>query len=171
MTIAAAAHEGKSIRSIADEYGVDEGTIRKRLGSVKTIKIEAAATAINAARDALEVLPPALQCRAVALADVWQEISRSMAQSAELKAKTDFRLASIANLHASQLDDEAPDPEKIKLIHALTETGNKAAWLPMELLKANKDQLGRNSDAQPVTTIDPTKLSDEALRELIRARS
>jgi LacI family transcriptional regulator len=86
-----------------------------------------------------------------ALADALQEISYMTAQSAQLAAQTAFRMSRIANIQANKLNDEAPDIETTKLIHGLTETSNKAAYQPLELLKVNKDMMGEGQANGPVS--------------------
>lgn len=140
---------GESNRSLAKAYGIGEATIRDRLGQVKQIKVHDAAVKVVEARKAIESLPPAMRVQVNPLADVLQSISNMAAQSAELAAKTSYRMSHIANLQASKVDEQNPDPELLRMVHGLTETANKAAYQPLELLKANKDMLGEagKSDA------------------------
>lgn len=156
-TIEARILAGEQNRPLAREYGISESAIRSRFGQVKKIKVEDAAAKIVEAREALQALPPMLRPQANKLADALQEISYMTAQSAQLAAQTAFRMSRIANIQANKLNDEAPDIETTKLIHGLTETSNKAAYQPLELLKVNKDMMGEsertNHTAMPSTIV------------------
>lgn len=167
-----AAYAGESNSELARKYGITEGAIRKRLGSVANVKVERAAKKIVEMRDELELLPPALQIRAYCIADALTEISKAMTMSAELGAKTAHRLTAIANLHASKLDDSAPDADKLRMIHGLTETANKAAYQPVELIKAIKGSLLTiNPEDVLPKKINLSLLSTETLKELSKAVS
>ncbi len=159
---------GVSGSDLARKYGISESAVRKRLGSISTIKVDRAAKKIVEMRQELDLLPPALQIRAYSIADSLTEISKAMTMSAELGAITAHRLTSIANLHASNLDDSSPDPDKLRMIHGLTETANKAAYQPVELIKAIKGSV--IDKPEEVKTIDTTKISSEALHEVLAAR-
>jgi len=143
---------GETMRALAREFEINEGTIRARFGQIKHIKVHDAAMKVVEARKAVESLPVALRVQVNPLADVLQSISNMAAQSAELAAKTSFRMSHIANLQASKVDEQNPDPELLRMVHGLTETANKAAYQPLELLKANKDMLGEAGNAD-----DPIK--------------
>lgn len=160
---------GESNVDLAAKYGISESAIRKRLGSSKDMKVEKAAQKIVEMRQELELLPPALQIRAYSIADALVQISRNLTLSAELGAKTAHRLSSIANTQAASIDDDAPDPDKLKMIHGLTETANKAAFQPLELIKAAKGSVMDNTQEE-VATIDPQKISSGAMHELLAAR-
>jgi len=164
------AQAGESMRSLGREYGISEGSVRKRLGSVQTHRVERAAKSIVAMRTELETLPPLLQLQAYSVADALTEISKSMTYAALAGAKTSEKLTAIANNHAMLLDEHEPDPDKLRMIHGLTETANKAAYQPVELLKAVKGSIAPDATVDPVATIDPAKVSSAAIHELIAAR-
>lgn len=164
------AMSGASNMDLARKYGISEGAIRRRLGSVRTLKVERAAKSIVTMRTELATLPPDLQIRAYCVADALTEISKSMTYAALAGAKTSEKLTAIANAHAMVLDEHEPDPDKLRMIHGLTETANKAAYQPVELLKAVKGSIAPDSTVAPVATIDPSKLSATTMRELIEAR-
>lgn len=161
---------GASNMDLSRKYGISEGAIRKRLGSVRTMKVERAAKSIVAMRAELETLPPGLQIRAYCVADALTEISKSMTYAALAGAKTSEKLTAIANNHAMLLDEYEPDPDKLRMIHGLTETANKAAYQPVELLKAVKGSIAPDVTVDPVATVDPAKVSSAAIHELIAAR-
>lgn len=146
------AFAGESNRALAKSFGIGEATIRDRLGQVKRIQVHDAAVKVVEARQAVESLPVSMRAQVNPLADVLQSISHMAAQSAELAAKTAFRMSHIANLQASKVDEQSPDPDLLRMVHGLTETANKAAYQPLELLKANKDIMGDAESAD-----DPIK--------------
>lgn len=164
--------EGIGASAIAREYGVSEGAIRKRqrsnassgmeIGSKRIVEMRLEERAI------IDPLPVVLQKRMYSMVDTQLEIIRNLSLSSELGSKTSHRLAAIANLHASKLDDENPDPESIKMVHALTETANKAAYQPVEMMKAMRASMPVQADE--VRTVDPAKISTGALHEVLAAR-
>lgn len=160
--------EGVGSSAIAREYGVSEGVIRKRQRSNTSSGLDIGSRRIVEMRieerSIIDPLPVVLQKRMYSMVDTQLEIIRNLSLSSELGSKTSHRLASIANLHASKLDDETPDPESLKMIHALTETANKAAYQPIEVMKAMKSSMPA-VDVDP-RRFDPSKMSDSALKEL-----
>lgn len=148
---------GESGRALAREYGIGEGTIRSRFGQVKKIKVSEAAVKLVEARQAIEALPPMLRPQVNALADTLQQISEMAARSAELSARTAYKMSHIANVQASMLDVENPDIETARLVAGFTETANKAAYQPLELMKANKEIMKDAGGAdEKVTSITRT---------------
>lgn len=145
---------GESGRALAREYNIGEATIRSRLGQVKKIKIEDAAMKLVEARQAIESLPPTLRPQVNALADTLQQISEMAARSAELAARTAYRMSHIANVQASKLDEENPDVETARMVAGFTDTANKAAYQPLELMKANKAMMENAQDEDdPIRSI------------------
>lgn len=145
---------GESARSLAREYGNTEAAIRHRFGQVKKIKVEDAAMKLVEARQAIESIPPTLRPQVNALADTLQQISEMAARSAELAARTAYRMSHIANVQASKLDEENPDVETARMVAGFTDTANKAAYQPLELMKANKSVM-ENAQAEddPINSI------------------
>ncbi len=166
--------EGASNLELAKKYGISEGAIRKRRLANQAIGIPDSVDKVVKARtmrkeaddiehNALINFAPAQVKTIYSQADTVMEMARNLSLSAELGSKTSHRLASIANFHASKLDDEAPDTESLKMIHALTETANKAAMQPIEVMKAMKGSVPIEA---PTRRIDPSKMSDAVLKEL-----
>jgi hypothetical protein len=141
---------GNTASSLAREYGVTEGAIRKHFGPIKKDRVERTAAKIFESRIAKSELPPVLQIKAESLADKLEILSKVMAQSAELSSKTALRMAALANAQAQLVDDQDPDADIVRAVHALTDTSNKAAYQGLELLKANKDRVGSGDDKNPV---------------------
>lgn len=103
---------------------------------------------------ALSKFPISLHARAFSMAESLLELRRTLLQSSELGAKTSLKLQSMANIQASTLDDASPSPDTLRMIHGLTETANKAAYQPLELLKANKDSIAESiKDSDPINTV------------------
>lgn len=169
---------GESAEKVGKDYGVSGAAIRKRFGSQQTIgsqssKVREVAEKLVVARVALEALPAAHRPAALDLAASLQAISASLARTAELSSKTAHRLASLANSEAAKVDDANPmtigtSVEALKGVAALTKMANDASSIGLNLLNANRDRLPPAAvDETP--TIDPTKLSDETLAELMNA--
>lgn len=167
---------GDAIPRLAKEFGVSYNTIKNQKASATSPKVIKTATAIVESRKAqdtvaimLSTLTPTQQEAAITLADAIPLILPNSVNAAVLNAKTSHRMAYIANLQASKLDEENPDLETAKLVHGLLDTANKAAYQPLELIKANKGG-PVVSDETPLATLDVTRLSSSARRELLEAR-
>ena len=167
---------GDAIPRLAKEFGVSYNTIKNQKASATSPKVIKTATAIVESRKAqdtvaimLSTLTPTQQEAAITLADAIPLILPNSVNAAVLNAKTSHRMAYIANLQASKLDEENPDLETAKLVHGLLDTANKAAYQPLELIKANKGG-PVVSDETPMATLDVTRLSSAARRELLEAR-
>ena len=135
---------GESGRKLAAEFGITEGAVRKRLGAqVKQIK--AVANQIVETKQALKALPISAQISAQNLADELLQISAHLASAAKYGAATAHRLAGIANAKAAEIDDAGPLNDEsrsaFKDVMMLTQASNMAADIPMNLLKANKEQV------------------------------
>jgi hypothetical protein len=128
------------------------------------------------AQTALEQLPLAHQHQALSLAEKLRNISMSYASAAELGARTAHRFHALANSEAQKVDDANPlsaeSLEAMRGIAVLTKIGNDALVPASNLLAANKPAVERlNQPEPPRPTIDPKKLSPQALAEFLALRN
>lgn len=133
---------GESGRRLAEEFGVSEGAIRKKIGTqVRTIKV--VANQLVDAKMALKELPISAQISAQNLADELMAISMHLASTAKYNAATAHRMAGIANAKAAEIDDAAPLTDEsraaLKDVGVLVAMSNTASEVPLGLLKANKE--------------------------------
>jgi hypothetical protein len=148
--------EGESGRALAEEFGVSETAIRKKVSSqVSEIKI--VANQIASAQTALSKLPISSQISAQTLAQRLMSISNHLASAADYGAATAHRLAGIAHMKAAEIDDSAPLTEEgvqtLKGIAVLSRMANEASDIGMNLLKANKDVTAGGGEEVP-TSLD-----------------
>ena len=119
--------DGEPGRQVAEEFGINESAIRKRLGA-QIKKIKNVANQIVEAETSCAKLPFAAQIRARTLADRLKSISEHLAGAAEYGAATSHRLSGIANAQVAKIDDIDPLNEKslesLKGIAALTKLAN-----------------------------------------------
>lgn len=180
---------GESLNSLAKEFGVNESTLRRKIkpnkaeaqGAAKSlIQLATEKAAVDKAAksiaDEIAELPIARQQIVTDLSRMLSNISGHLAGAAEYSAATAHRLAGIANAKVMEIDDASPltaqSLDALKGVAALTELANKAAHVPLNLIAANKDTVQRlNEQAPEAPTIDPKKLSDGALEELLNARA
>lgn len=141
---------GQSANSLAKQYGISEAGIRKRLKGKKADKVENAVAKVVEARKAVAALPEVLRVQVDTLADTRMQIIEMTAKSAELAAKTAYRMTHIANIQSAKLDEENPDAETARMVHGLMETANKAAYQPLELLKAHKGEPLETEHLEPL---------------------
>ena len=149
--------EGESARSLARAFGVDEAAIRRRV-SPQTPRIKEVAAKVVEAREALATLPAPQQYIALNLADKLRSISASLADAADLGAKTAHRLQSLANSEVVKVDDAKPmeSLENLRNVGVLTKLANDSASIALNLLAANKDAVqkmnagGNDDEATPV---------------------
>ncbi len=163
---------GEGVRALAREFNVGTATIRRL--SAHSAQVQKVAEKLADAHGALAQLPPAHQHVAVSLAEKLRSISSSLASAAELGAKTSHRLQALANSQVAKVDDA--DPMKsigaLRDVGVLTKLANDSASIALNLLSANKETVVRmNTDAPPVSSIDPAKLSSATLAELLAARA
>jgi hypothetical protein len=52
----------------------------------------------------------------------------------------------------STIDENDPDQDDMRLVHGIIETSNKAAWQPLELLKASRGAPDDESVTGPLPT-------------------
>lgn len=134
--------EGESGRSLADEYGVSETAIRKRVSS-QVSEIKSVANQLASAQTALSKLPVSSQISAQTLAQRLVSISNHLASAADYGAATAHRLAGIAHNKIAEIDDADPtgakSVEALKGVAVLTKLANDASHIPMNLLAANKE--------------------------------
>jgi hypothetical protein len=165
--------EGESLRSLAREFGVSESTVREKV-SAQSAQIKTVANQIVATERAVMALPISAQITAHNLASKLRAISDNLASAAHYGAQTAHRLNALANTEVQKVDDAQPlaSVESLKGVAALTKLANDSASIALNLLAANKDTVQRlNEQAPEAPTIDPKKLSDGALEELLNARA
>lgn len=138
---------GETASALGREFGISEGGIRKRLGSVRadSTKVRETAQKLAEAHKSLESLTPAQRPVAIDLADKLRSISSSYASAAELGARTAHRLHALANAEVNKVDDADPLSEEslsaMKGVSLLTKLGNDALVPASNLLAANKERM------------------------------
>lgn len=150
---------GESGRSLAREYDVTEGAIRKRFaGEVQHIK-QVAHQVVEADR-ALNAMPNGTQKYARALIESLQAISVDLASAATAGAATARELAMMANEQVAKIDRNDPmeTQDVLQSISALTKMSNEASAVPISLLNAN-----RNAKAEPAAiSSQPEQVTTDA---------
>lgn len=149
--------EGESGRALAEEFGVSETAIRKKVSSqVSEIKI--VANQIASAQTALSKLPISSQISAQTLAQRLMSISSHLASAADYGAATAHRLAGIAHMKVAEIDDNAPLTEEsvqtLKGVAVLSRMANEASEIGVNLLKANKDVVTDTARDETPTGLD-----------------
>ncbi len=154
-------HRGDSIRSVAPKYGISEAALRRRINSdlgpnVVDVaqKLAAKKETARVADKALAALPVALRARAFSLSESLLEMSNTVLLGAELASKTALKLQRMANFQASLVDEEEPDSDRLRMVHGLIETANKAAQQPLELIKANRDLMQTEPEDEVKTGLE-----------------
>lgn len=130
----------ESYRTIAKDYGITEGAIRKRFPN-RNRDIKEVATNLANAEMALERLPLRSQTAARTLADDLKEITSHLCGAAKYGAMTAHRLNGIAQSQVELIDDSSPfgDMTTLQSIAVLNKMSNVAGDLGVRILAANKD--------------------------------
>lgn len=165
--------EGEPTRALAREFGVSEAAIRARK-SAQVEDIKSVANQIVATERAVMSLPISARISAHNLASKLRSISDDLASAAQYGAKTAHRLNALANSEVAKIDDATPleSAESLKGVMVLTRLANDSASIALNLLAANKESVQKLNEEPPETpTVDPSKLSDHVLAELIAARA
>lgn len=163
---------GEQASALAREYKVSPSQITRNVTRFSQ-KLRNVAHSLAKAHNELAELPPAQQYTAISLAEKLRSISSSLASAAELGAKTAHRLHSLANSEINKVDDADPlnsqSIEALKGVSALTKLANDSSQIAVSMLSANK-ATAFDIDDKPIATLDVTKLSSAARRELLAAK-
>ena len=148
---------GTSMRALAKEYKVTEGTIRKRV-STHLKPILDIANQLAEAELAKEALPIITQVKVRSLADELKSISVHLTGAARLGAMTSHKLAELANIQVNLIDEENPmaSEDAMKSVSALSRMSNDSSQIAISLINANKDQMNKlsNPDEKEVKSIN-----------------
>jgi hypothetical protein len=132
---------GESANSLAKEFGISEGAIRKRFGAkVRTIK-EVGKQLVDAEL-ALENLDIGTKVRTRKYADELKAMLGSLTTAGALSAKTSSKLALIAHAQAELIDPRKTieeNKEAIRSVMAFQAGANNAAQIGLGLMKTNQD--------------------------------
>ncbi len=164
--------DGERPTDLAREFKVSKATISNRV-SKRADAVKAVANQIVTTNSALAELSVSEQLQAVSLAARLRAISDDLASAAHYGAKTAHRLNALANSEVQKVDDANPlaSVEGLRGVAALTGLANESAKIGLNLLAANKDTIKQINEEPPERpSIDPSKLSNGALEELMGAR-
>lgn len=158
----------ESIRSVAKEFKITEGAIRRRMNT-HTKPIKKLAIQLVAAEIAVENLSIATQVKVRTMADTLKGISHNIASAAEYGAMTANKLAKIAHTQSEQINEKATLEENegaLKSVLAITTGANRSAEIGLNLLSANK-----NRTMEPPNEITDTERADRVAAILNAART
>jgi transposase-like protein len=138
---------GEGASALAREYGVNPSQITRRVSQVSQ-KVQIVAQNLAKAQTELAALPVPQQYAAVSLAEKLRAISTSLANAAELGAKTAHRLHALANSEVEKVDDADPlkSMEALKGVSVLTKLANDSSAIAVNLLNANRDSVKKMND-------------------------
>ncbi|MGF7131921.1 transposase-like protein [Paraburkholderia sp. EB58] len=146
--------DGESINSLAKEFGVNEGTIRKKIYPNRSERPKAEKPLSDLAREKVEAdkrvkdisekiaeLPISRQQIVNDLARKLTNISEHLASAAEHSAASSHRLSILANQQLEKVDDVNPMASMAELGLAVTlqKMANTSSEIGLNLLRANKD--------------------------------
>lgn len=146
--------DGESINSLAKEFGVNEGTIRKKIYPNRSERPKAEKPLSDLAREKVEAdkrvkdisekiaeLPISRQQIVNDLARKLTNISEHLASAAEHSAASSHRLSILANQQLEKVDDVNPMASMAELGLAVTlqKMANASSEIGLNLLRANKD--------------------------------
>lgn len=135
--------EGETGRALAKEFGVSETAIRKCVSS-QVAEIKTVANQLATAQCALSKLPISSQISAQTLSQKIISISNNMASAADYAAANANKLAGMANMKLAEIDDSVilteDGMQTLKSIAVLSRMANDASEIPLNLIKANKEQ-------------------------------
>lgn len=158
---------GEPLRKVAEAMGIAYSTLRDRIAD-QSDHIKSLANQMVSTERAIMALPIPDQITVQNLASRLRVISDSMASAADLSAKTSHRLAALANAEIQKVDDADPlkSIDALKGALALTEFSNKAAFIPLNLLAANREAIKAMSEETKPTpgrvTVDVVDASADA---------
>jgi transposase-like protein len=168
---------GESINSLAKEFGVNEGTIRKKINPNKSEQPKAGKTVSELAREKVEAdkrvkdisekiaeLPIVRQQIVNELARKLTNVSEHLASAAEHSAASAHRLSILANQQLEKVDDVNPmaNITELNAALALQKMANVSSEIGVNLMRANKDTI----DELTRRGVDPETGSGVAIYEL-----
>ena len=166
---------GESASALARGFGISPASISVRVSKISK-KVSETAHKLAEAQTALAELPVAQQYAAVSLAEKLRAISVSLANAAELGAKTAHRLHALANGEVAKVDDADPlkSMEALKGVSVLTKLANDSSQIAVNLLSANRDTVKQvnaptESEAPKGVLVVPGAM-DEATWEKMMAK-
>jgi transposase-like protein len=170
--------DGESINSLAQEFGVNESSIRRKIKPKNTELPEGVKSLTDLAKEKVSIellakqnaeqiaeLPYERRTIVEDLAKKLSKVSNHLLSAAEYGAMTAHRLSGMANMQLDKIDEtELHDPESasfqiVKTVAGLTEVANKAAQTGINLLNANKEQIAKANEEsiKPAPTDNRTK--------------
>lgn len=155
---------GESVNSLAKEFGVNEGTIRKKINpnssepgkTAKPLR-ELAQEKVAAERklkdisETVSAMPMVRQKTFNDLLASLTEISSHAASAGAYGMATAHRLSALAHSEVQKIDDANPlaSGESLRGIAALTALANESSKIGMNLLAANKELFKHGEDDKP----------------------
>lgn len=154
--------EGESLNALAKEFGVNESSLRRKVGakanadeSVRDDLRDLAARKVKAEKDMravsaeIEALPVVRQMIVSDLARKLSAISTHVASTGEYMSAAMHRLSAITSGVMEKIDDVDPmsKPEYLQQAAALIKLTNEASVIPMGLLKANQQTIDNMNKA------------------------
>lgn len=145
---------GQSMRSIAKQFGVSEGVIRKCVNT-QFNPIKEVANQIATAELAYEKFPVKTQVKIRILADDLKDISHHLASAAKFGAITSHRLLAIANSQVDKIDEVDPllTEDVMKGVAVLTKIANESSVIGINLINANKEQIKQINAVDDIQTL------------------
>jgi len=159
---------GDSPYAISQMTGIPESTVRRNVSAVSST-IKAATNQIVSGEEKILALPISAQIVATEYAASLRAMRAELGKSAMIGATNATRLHRLATRaidHAVKNPDKI-DAESLKLAAGITRAGNDAASIALDMIRINKDSA--TDDVIDVPSIDPSKLSDAAMCELLAA--
>lgn len=167
--------KGDAIGAVAKDFKIGRTTITDRFpGGLKSLK--ELANQIVSVDSVFAALPVSDRVSVTSLVEELKAISGHLASAARFGSATAHRLAGIAHNQVQLLDDAEPLGEEsmdaLKGIAVLTRMSNDASVIGINLLNANKESVKiiNNAPQTMARTIDPSKLSDATIKELLASR-
>lgn len=117
-----------------------------------------------------ELLPIVDQSNIRTMADQFKKMSQDYTRGASTSLETSTMLHEIAREQVGMIDKQAPNPEGLKMVAALTKTGNDASTMATNLLTSQKDSLKQDLAEKPHGLDDLTTQEVLARIDQIRAR-
>lgn len=160
-----------SIRSHFDRKGQSTKTVQQMAGEIFDAEqaIKAAEAAKSNAQKTLQTMPAATQVATMTLVQRMRTMSESLAEAADVSARTALGLANKANLEQQKIDDAEPmKGSALKNTVLLQKAANEAAELPTRIIAAaaNRDVMRRVTEDDVPPEDEP--MTPERVKEGVR---
>lgn len=156
---------GEKIANLAKEYDVSLSTMSSHISERKRLVKQVAKKSFRSQQQ-VSTLPLNLQGMATSMADNLKMMAMHMSSAGNYGAATAHRFAMLAHEKSAEIDPADVDLDKLREINALQETANRAAVVPMDILRQMKDNVPQETAPKAVSQLEYIEARKKLLNDV-----